>query len=316
MPFSEETERVLRYAEQESERLLHRHVGPEHVLLGLFREERGLAASILNEHGLQLASVRDHIVMMSSASGLPAGFPFGAMAPADRLRLRVTPSRRERHDGPVIISTPQRVTAEGMTLRELIAWSYRAEAKHVELPDGVNERDRYDARLELPGPHSWPALDRLMREGLNRHFGITVTRELKPIEVFVLTATDGPSPGRRSHDDDVGFGAMYAAFSTMASSDLSEPLALEGPDWRNRLRSVGPILLTATTIADFARWLEDVVGHQVIDNTGLGGTYDIDVKGELQGLEELRQALLEQLAIVLTRQQREAERLVVRPKPH
>lgn len=316
VPFGEETERVVRYAEQEAERLLHRHVGPEHLLLGLFREERGLAATILNEHGLGLASVRDHIVMMSSASGLPAGFPFGATAPTDRVRLRVTPSRRERHEGPMIISTPQGVTAEGITLRELVAWSYRAEAKHVELPDGVNDRERYDTRLDLPGPQGWPALDRLMQDGLNRHFGITVTREVRPIDVFVLTATDGPSPGRRAHDDDEGFGAMYTAFSTPAFSDLSEPLSLEGPDWRNRLHSVGPILLRATTIADFARWLEDVVGHQVIDNTGLTGTFDIDVKGELQGLEELRQALLEQLALALTRAQREMEVLVVRRKPH
>ena len=316
VPFSEETERVVRYAEQEAERLLHRHVGPEHLLLGLFREERGLAAAILNDHGLRLASVRDHIVIASNASGLPAGFPFGAVAPPDRVRLRVTPSRRERHEGPMIISTPQRVTAEGMTLRELVAWSYRAEARQVELPDGVNDRERYDARLDLPGPQGWPALDRLMQDGLNRHFGITVTREQRPIDLFVLTVTDGPSPGRRTHDENQGFAVGYTAFSTRALSELSEPLSLDGPDWRNRLHSVGPILLTATTIADFARWLEDVVGHQVIDNTGLTGTYDIDVKGELQGLEELRQALLEQLAFVLTRQQREAERLVVRRKPH
>jgi uncharacterized protein (TIGR03435 family) len=109
---------------------------------------------------------------------------------------------------------------------------------------------------------------------------------------------------------------VYTAFSTIALSELSEPLSLDGPDWRNRLHSVGPIRLSATTIAGFARWLEDIVGHQVIDQTGLTETYDIEVAGELQGLDELRGALLEQLALVLTRAQREMDMLVVRRKPH
>ena len=56
---------------------------------------------------------------------------------------------------------------------------------------------------------------------------------------------------------------------------------------------------------DFGTWLEEFVGHPVIDETGLEGTYDIEVQGEMQGLDELRQALMEQLALVLTKAQRE-----------
>ena len=41
VPFSEDAKRVLHYAAQEAERLLHKRVGTEHLLLGLFREERG-----------------------------------------------------------------------------------------------------------------------------------------------------------------------------------------------------------------------------------------------------------------------------------
>jgi uncharacterized protein (TIGR03435 family) len=74
--------------------------------------------------------------------------------------------------------------------------------------------------------------------------------------------------------------------------------------------------VSATTIEGFARWLEDVVGHPVINETGLAGMYDIDVAGELQGFDELRQALLAQLGLVLTRAQREREMLVVQRKPH
>ena len=59
VPFSEETKRVLHYAAQEADRLLHKPIGTEHLLLGLFREEGCTGASILNGLGLRLGAVRD-----------------------------------------------------------------------------------------------------------------------------------------------------------------------------------------------------------------------------------------------------------------
>src|SRR5213594_3598558 len=53
LPFSASTKQVFEFAAQESDRLLHNYVGTEHLLLGVFREERSLAASILAERGLQ-----------------------------------------------------------------------------------------------------------------------------------------------------------------------------------------------------------------------------------------------------------------------
>ncbi len=315
LPFSEDATRVLQYAAQEAERLLHRSIGTEHLLLGLFREERGLAASILHGHGLRLAHVRDQVVMMlSAAARLPAGFPFDLPAPmgAARRPLRISPSQRAPTDGPVTTTSPQRVTAEGFTPTELIAWAYRADVRHIDVPADFDDRTRYDMHLDLPGQRTWPAIDRLIQEGLSAHFQITIAREIRSLDAFVLTATDGPSPGRRRQGgEDPGFAASYTGFSTFDVA-ASEPFLLDGPGWRNRLHSVGPILLTATTMAEFGRWLEDFVGHPVIDETHLAGTYDIEVQGEMQGLEELRLALEAQLALTLTRVKRDTSVLVVR----
>jgi uncharacterized protein (TIGR03435 family) len=169
-------------------------------------------------------------------------------------------------------------------------------------------------RLELPGSQSWPTIDRLVQDGINRHFGISVTRETEDVDVFVLTAGDGPSPGRRKHDEDPGGGAhtMYAAFSTVAFGASAETLSSDGPEWRDRLHSIGPLSLTETTIEEFGHWLEEIVGQPVVDETGLPGRYDIELQGELQGLDELRQALVQQLGLVLTRTKRQKEVLVVR----
>ena len=208
------------------------------------------------------------------------------------------------------------VSADGFTLTELIAWAYRADARDVNLPADFDDRERYDARLDLPAPQSWAAIDRAVQDGIALHFGITVSRETSPVSVFVLTALTGPSPGRRRHDDapEGGAATMYAGFSTIDFTG-SERLSPEGPAWRDRLHSVGPIVLTATTIEDFAHWLEEIVGHRVIDETALAGTYDIELQGEMQGFDELRQALAEQLALGLARSQREMPMLVVRRTP-
>src|SRR2546426_2711724 len=67
MPLAPETKRVLHYSHEESDRLQHRHIGTEHLLLGLLREERSMAAQILFERGLRLAAVRDEIARQSGA---------------------------------------------------------------------------------------------------------------------------------------------------------------------------------------------------------------------------------------------------------
>src|SRR5260370_19025164 len=47
-----ETKRVLAHAHEESDRLQHRHIGTEHLLLGLLREDHSLAPEILYDAGL------------------------------------------------------------------------------------------------------------------------------------------------------------------------------------------------------------------------------------------------------------------------
>ena len=64
IPFSTETKRVLQHAAEEADRLLHNYIGTEHLLLGILREERAVAASILSEKGMRLNTVREDIVQL------------------------------------------------------------------------------------------------------------------------------------------------------------------------------------------------------------------------------------------------------------
>ena len=66
IPLSADSKRVLGYAAEEAERMLHNYIGTEHILLGLMREDTSVAATILAEKGMRLSTVREDIVAIVS----------------------------------------------------------------------------------------------------------------------------------------------------------------------------------------------------------------------------------------------------------
>ncbi|MXY24169.1 MAG: ATP-dependent Clp protease ATP-binding subunit [Acidobacteria bacterium] len=72
IPFSAETKRVLQFAAEEADRLLHNYIGTEHLLLGILREERSVASTVLSEKGMRLKSVREDIVQLLNEKNTPA----------------------------------------------------------------------------------------------------------------------------------------------------------------------------------------------------------------------------------------------------
>ena len=72
LPLSNECKRVLAYAAEEAERLSHRHIGTEHLLLGLLREEKCFAAEILHERGLRLGTIREELARSTQEKTQPA----------------------------------------------------------------------------------------------------------------------------------------------------------------------------------------------------------------------------------------------------
>ncbi len=61
MPLSSAATQVLKYAADEAELLAHRHIGTEHLFLGLFDEVDGFAAKLLREAGVDGASIRRYL---------------------------------------------------------------------------------------------------------------------------------------------------------------------------------------------------------------------------------------------------------------
>jgi ATP-dependent Clp protease ATP-binding subunit ClpC len=58
LPYTSRAKKVLELAMSEARELNHRYVGTEHLLLGLLREEKGIAAQVLTKLKADLESVR------------------------------------------------------------------------------------------------------------------------------------------------------------------------------------------------------------------------------------------------------------------
>ena len=59
--FTVRARRVLRFAREEAQRFQHNYIGTEHLLLGLVRENGGIAAAVLRNLGVELNKVRSAV---------------------------------------------------------------------------------------------------------------------------------------------------------------------------------------------------------------------------------------------------------------
>jgi ATP-dependent Clp protease ATP-binding subunit ClpC len=84
LPQTPRAKKVIEYAMEEARNLNHNYVGTEHILLGLLREQEGVAAQVLMNLGLKLEDVREEVLSllghgMESEGGSGGGGERGGM---------------------------------------------------------------------------------------------------------------------------------------------------------------------------------------------------------------------------------------------
>jgi ATP-dependent Clp protease ATP-binding subunit ClpC len=80
LPYTSRAKKVLEYAMAEARELNHSYVGTEHLLLGLLREEKGIAAQVLNSLGVTLEDARAETLKILGSDASPSE-PTSAAAP-------------------------------------------------------------------------------------------------------------------------------------------------------------------------------------------------------------------------------------------
>jgi ATP-dependent Clp protease ATP-binding subunit ClpC len=101
LPQTPRAKKVIEYSMEEARNLNHNYVGTEHILLGLLREQEGVAAQVLMNLGLKLEDVREEVLnllghgMEASESGeraAPGGGAGGAGGAGAKASKSKTPA--------------------------------------------------------------------------------------------------------------------------------------------------------------------------------------------------------------------------------
>ncbi len=105
MGLTPRAKRVIELAVDEARRLNHNYIGTEHLLLGLLREEEGVAAGVLESLGISLDKVRTETVRLlnQSTSQAHTGIRHASRTPTlDQIGVDLTEAARKGKLDPVI----------------------------------------------------------------------------------------------------------------------------------------------------------------------------------------------------------------------
>ena len=97
--FSESARRVLSLAQEEAQRFNHNYIGTEHILLGLVRENDGVAAKVLSNLNVELTKVRSAVEFIIGRGERSAPGEIGLTPRAKKvIELAVDEARRLNHN--------------------------------------------------------------------------------------------------------------------------------------------------------------------------------------------------------------------------
>ena len=95
--FTQRARRVLSLAHEEAERMHHNYIGTEHLLLGLIREEGGVAGRVLRELGLEPARVKEVVERLMGIGRHKGGKIELAPGTEQVLQIAIEEARRMGH---------------------------------------------------------------------------------------------------------------------------------------------------------------------------------------------------------------------------
>src|SRR5208283_1091248 len=160
--FTERARQVVVLAQEEARTLKHNYIGTEHILLGLLREEEGLAARVLESLDITVERVRAQVVrIVGSGEEVTSGqIPFTPRAKKVlELALREALSLGHNYIGTEHILLGLVRENEGVAARILLDFDADSEKIRNEVirmlsgPGGRGQRPRRGQEvLQAPGP--------------------------------------------------------------------------------------------------------------------------------------------------------------------
>lgn len=313
IPFSASCERALEYATEEADRMLHSSIGTEHLLLGLLREERSVAAEVLAARGLRIEAVREAIVeFRRGEQPEPPGPPPTPANTYQWPRIPFVPSRTVHilYSGmrwptqPAINHAGPEFSAYGFTLEEIIVRAWKGNRWHCDITPRLEDDVRFDFLMVLPQQEDLATCLGLLQSGIEQHFAVYVERERRMRDVHVLTHTNPRGQMlRRYPDPPPGTGFSSLAFSVFMGRSENAPMF-----------PLDPFAVHSVPFVFLVNWFEEILGGQVIDETGLQGIYGFELKEQVNTPAAFIELLRDEAGLVISRERREIPTLIVRQR--
>jgi len=177
--------------------------------------------------------------------------------------------------------SPYRTYAEAMPPKVCIAWAFGVPPSRVVLETTLPD-ENYDMKAEgsPKDKNTLPAL----QLALSSVLGVTVTKEEREIEAYVLAQLPG-----QSHK-------------------LQKP----GPESASVGGDQDSVLVTNSDLSALLGFIDDGTGVPVVDETRLKGKYTYDLKAPKKDYDSLRKAVREQLGLDLRKERRKLTVMVIR----
>lgn len=199
--------------------------------------------------------------------------------------------------------------ARGYDLKSLIAEIFAIDVRLVDVPEDLAADGKYDVSLSVPVELDQDSMQRILVKALTQRFGVTVKPEARTMDVYVLSAPNGPASGLKQHT----FG-RHGLKKLVAGGDESDDeggrITYMGKDCSGV--NSGGITVEGGTIADFRRTLEPDLDRVLLDETRLRGSYDFKI-GLYANQAQLFELMRVGLGLVVTPEQRNVTVLRVRP---
>jgi hypothetical protein len=101
----------------------------------------------------------------------------------------------------------------GFDLRALLSSIFNTSPVRIELPPALDNGARYDFVFVPPQPEDEEIINRQVRDGIEKYFHVTVTPEIRSMDVYVITAQKGKTPPPKSESEAFGGGVAWTSRS-------------------------------------------------------------------------------------------------------
>ena len=287
---------------------------------------------------------------VASITERPAGWPRKAFEPLPPARKPNRPPSLDVHISPTSKAEGERPSGgcgsdfwvvEGVRLRPLIARLCDTPETRVGVPEALADR-RYDFVLVLPADATRETMTRLMRHGIERHFGVAIEQRPHLTTALVLSAPEGLHAGPGKDRGQGGIFCGSVSWTSTSPSDDAETASFDldaifdmqmagrdvpinrdeelqdamkrlarlsgAPRRRGTLTGIEQDMTTGA----LCELLESSLGQPVVDETGATGTYALKVEADGGTTASFLEALWEQTGLTVTAAPREVPMVVVR----